>query len=687
MRKLSTSVLGLILLLSTMRANAVVVVINTGTAGSPTSSVGPIMLTASGFFKASRYSYLYTQAELAAAGITSGSVITSLGWMKSNAAPTNGGPAHYRIYMKNSSATAYANATETWANLNAGATMVYENLTQVIPATMSPNYIDFTLNASFTYTGGSLEIGTEWDASAVTGNPGTNELLWMWSTVPDRIYGTCQTNLTTLGALSSTTSNTAINDRRPFIQITYTPATTSAPTCVTTPTAPANAGNACAGATTLSWPAVPGATGYDVYLDAGSNATTLVSTNQPGTTYAATITTGIYAWRIVPQNSNGSATGCATFTFTGDAPITPSVSISSNPTGAICAGVPVIFSATPVNGGASPTYQWKKNNVNVGTNSATYTDNALVTGDAIIVQMTSNAACASTTPVSSTPIVMSVGTSVAPTVNISAVPAGAICTGTSVTFTATATNGGSAPFYQWKVNGINSGTNSSTFTTTTLGSGDVVTVQLTSNATCAVPPTATSAGIATTVNPAVAPLVSVGASPGTTIVAGQMVTFTATALNGGPTPVYQWRRNGNPVGTNAPTYATNTLVNNDVVTVQLTSNAPCANPASATSTPLTMTITTGVADVTGLLSGITIFPNPSSGTITVEGTVGQTIPGERVKLEMQSLLGQVIYSEDIAVAKPTFEQKIALPNTAAGVYMIQLQYGDRNVTHRLTIAR
>lgn len=59
-----------------------------------------------------------------------------------------------------------------------------------------------------------------------------------------------------------------------------------------------------------------------------------------------------------------------------------------------------------------------------------------------------------------------------------------ICEGTpsSFTFTAAPTHGGAAPTYQWKVNGNNKGVNSATFTTVELSKGDVVTVEMTSNA-------------------------------------------------------------------------------------------------------------------------------------------------------------------------------------------------------------
>ncbi len=93
--------------------------------------------------------------------------------------------------------------------------------------------------------------------------------------------------------------------------------TTMAPACIALPTSPANGGIACEGTVTnLTWPASLGATQYEVYLVAGAGpATTLVST-QAGTTFnAGTLAGGSYSWRVVPLNTNGTATGCPEWSF------------------------------------------------------------------------------------------------------------------------------------------------------------------------------------------------------------------------------------------------------------------------------------------------------------------------------------------------------------------------------------
>ncbi len=92
-------------------------------------------------------------------------------------------------------------------------------------------------------------------------------------------------------------------------------------------------------------------------------------------------------------------------------------------------------------------------------------------------------------------------TSLIASVSIAANPSGAICSGTSVTFTATPAAGINAPNYQWMVNGSNVGTNATTYTTTALTNGDVVNCILTSNAPCVTGSPATSNSITMIVNP------------------------------------------------------------------------------------------------------------------------------------------------------------------------------------------
>ncbi len=82
------------------------------------------------------------------------------------------------------------------------------------------------------------------------------------------------------------------------------------------------------------------------------------------------------------------------------------------------------------------------------------------------------------------------------------------------------------------------------------------------------------------------------------------VSFTASAVNGGTTPMYEWFRNGNPVGTNSSTYTNISLANGDVVICKLTSNEFCAinNPAYDT--------------VTMIVSGIPITEAGNKATFT-----------------------------------------------------------------------
>ena len=292
---------------------------------------------------------------------------------------------------------------------------------------------------------------------------------------------------------------------------------------------------------------------------------------------------------VTPATANSN-----TVTMTVTPSVTSSVSIAPGAGNSICQGTPVTFTATPVNGGTSPVYQWQKNGINLGSNGPTYTDNALANNDVITVTLTSNASCATPVAVNSNTVTMTVTPSVTPSVSIASGAGHSICQGTPVTFTATPVNGGTAPVYQWQKNGINVGSNGPDYTDNTLANNDVITVTLTSNASCATPVAVNSNTVTMTVTPSVTPSVSIASGAGNSICQGMPVTFTATPVNGGAAPVYQWQKNGINVGSNGPAYTDNALANTDVITVTLTSNAPCTVPVMANSAPVTVTVTAPV---------------------------------------------------------------------------------------------
>lgn len=82
---------------------------------------------------------------------------------------------------------------------------------------------------------------------------------------------------------------------------------------------------------TLSWNAVSGATGYDVYLGITPNPTTVVASNVSGTSYnhsiPVTSTSTTYYWYVLPKNTAGSPTSCSSsatsFTYVVIAPPAP----------------------------------------------------------------------------------------------------------------------------------------------------------------------------------------------------------------------------------------------------------------------------------------------------------------------------------------------------------------------------
>ena len=212
-----------------------------------------------------------------------------------------------------------------------------------------------------------------------------------------------------------------------------------------------------------------------------------------------TLYSGItYQWQSSLDNSTWSNTTCATdaeytasqtadtwykceVTCTGitvasnaiDVTVNPLPTITPADTTTFCQGGSVVLNTDST--GLS--YQWQNYGYDIdGATSASYI--AFETGSYSIIMANINN-CSDTSQavtVTANPV-LPVIVDISPTAN----PA---CSGSDVTFTALATNGGTDLSYLWEVNGVNAGTNSSTYTYIPLNN-DTVTCLSISNTTCA----------------------------------------------------------------------------------------------------------------------------------------------------------------------------------------------------------
>ncbi len=197
----------------------------------------------------------------------------------------------------------------------------------------------------------------------------------------------------------------------------FTPTTAALGTTVTI------SGTNLSGATGVKFGGVA-ATSFSVI-----NSTTITAVVGSGATGDVAVTT-----------SGGTATKSG-FTFCTN--VTPSVTISAS-AATICSGSSVTFTAVPTNGGSSPSYQWKKFNTNVGTNSATFTTSTLANGDSILCVMTANNAC-QTTPTATSKLIG---------VSVYATPASPfISGGTCVGSTLQVTPSNNLSQIDWRLNG------------------------------------------------------------------------------------------------------------------------------------------------------------------------------------------------------------------------------------------
>ncbi|MFG6687678.1 LamG-like jellyroll fold domain-containing protein [Mariniflexile sp. HNIBRBA6329] len=126
-----------------------------------------------------------------------------------------------------------------------------------------------------------------------------------------------------------------------------------------------------------------------------------------------------------------------------------------------------------------------------------------------------------------------------------------------------------------------------------------------------------SANGSITINPNLTPSVSIISNDAdNNICSGSPVMFTATPVNGGSTPIYQWKVNGNDVGINSSNFTSSTLSDGDIVTVVLTTSETCYTSATATSNAITNNVYTPLS--------VQVIDGPSG--VCPSGIVTYSIP-------------------------------------------------------------
>jgi len=434
-----------------------------------------------------------------------------------------------------------------------------------------------------------------------------------------------------------------------------------------------------------------GGTGYHVNLNNSNegiryqlyNGTTAVGAPLAGTASALDygLKTAGGTYTVIATDT---LTGCVK-TMNGSATITvnpvlvPSVTVAVSTGKTVCAGTSAIYSVTPVNGGTTPSYQWTVNRVNASTSgSYTYVP---VNGDTVAVVMTSSEACAA--PLTATnKAVMNVIKNETPSVTI-ATTADTVCSGSSVTLSATPIFGGTSPAYSWYVNGTKK---SSAITYNYVPvDGDVVYFQLVSNYRCLTVPVAHSTDITMSVTSPIIPSVTISSSNGFRINPGQSDTLVATVTKG-VSPKYQWYKGSSMIaGATSATLVRKDFANGDSITCVVTNTDACGL-SSFNGVKFMSGSVLQVASVGGGID-VTVMPNPNKGTFTVKGNIG-TANDEPVTLEVTNMLGQVVYTGKVVLQNGAIDAQVQLNNTvASGMYTLNVISGNERSALHIVVAQ
>ncbi|MCW3122582.1 MAG: surface protein [Flavipsychrobacter sp.] len=246
---------------------------------------------------------------------------------------------------------------------------------------------------------------------------------------------------------------------------------------------------------------------------------------------------------------------------------------------------------------------------------------------------------------------------------ITGTPGGTVCAGTPVSYTATGANGGTAPIYSWKVNGVSVGAGGTSYSYTP-ANNDTVSISMLSNARCPSPAKIFGA-LAMVVADSMDPGVTITATPGTNVVKGQPITLKVTT--GLPVISYQWAVNNKPIfGATNDNYTEMSPGDHEVVSCTVINNSICNRAASSSVELGVSSVGTSPQPSPKEREMLRVYPNPAHDAVIV------TSPdlSEGAEVVIYNLWGQPFDKLRMTVHGTT--AKIDVAGLPAGMYIIQI---------------
>lgn len=173
--------------------------------------------------------------------------------------------------------------------------------------------------------------------------------------------------------------------------------------------------------------------------------------------------------------------------------------------------------------------------------------------------------------------------------------------------------------------------------------------------------------------------VTIVSSASNPVKAGTSVTFTATAINGGSNPLFQWKLNGVNIGTSSSqnTYTTTTLKNNDEVSCVLTSNLSgvVGSPASSNVLKMSVVGTASVQVSQNEKDEINLLETSISRIFKFSSSVNQ-----KTEIEIFNLAGKRIISESLSP-----NQLIDLSTLNSGIIIVNFKINNELISKKIVI--